>query len=92
MDIQCHGDFTMEKGSEQALYGIKLYVDKYVSNVINELKNAGIHVIPSPTCYRILHTSFQGSFRELLKQIPSLSSYPIKQYTWWQKFTKIKSI
>lgn len=67
MDTQCHGDFIMEKESEQALYGIKLYVDKYVSNVINELKNAGIHVIPSPTCYRILHTSFQGSFRELLK-------------------------
>ncbi len=71
--------------AESALYGIKLYVDRYGDAVMDELKNAGIHVIQSPTCFKVLHTSFRGSLDDLLQQVPTLSNYPIKQYTWWRK-------
>ena len=71
--------------AESALYGIKLHVDRYSDAVIDALRSAGIHVIPSPTCFKVLHTSFRGSLKDLLQQVPALSHYPIKQYTWWQR-------
>ena len=71
--------------AESALYGIKLYVDQYGDAVMDELKKAGIHVIQSPTCFKVLHTSFRGSLDDLLQQVPTLSDYPIKQYTWWRR-------
>ncbi len=73
--------------TESALYGIKLHVDRYSDSVIDALRSMGIHVIHSPTCFKVLHTSFRGSLKELLKQVPVLSHYPIKQYTWWHKIT-----
>ncbi len=76
---------------ESALYGIKLYVDRYGDAVMDVLMDAGIHVIQSPTCFKVLHTSFRGSLDSLLQQMPELSHYPIKQYTWWRKIaTSIK--
>ena len=72
---------------ESALYGIKLHVDRYSDAVIDALKSEGIYVIPSSTCFKVLHTSFRGSLKELLQQVPALSNYPIKQYTWWHKIT-----
>ena len=78
--------------AESALYGIKLYVDRYGDAVAEILRRAGIHVIQSPTCFSVLHTSFRGSLKDILEQVPALSSYPVKQYTWWQKITdSIKS-
>jgi hypothetical protein len=73
--------------TESALYGIKLHVDRYRDAVIDALKGAGIHVIPSPSCFKVLHTSFRGNLKDLLQQVPALSHYPIKQYTWWRKLT-----
>ena len=73
--------------AESALYGIKLHVDRYGNAVIDALEGAGIHVIPSPTCFKVLHTSFMGSLKELLQQVPTLSHYPVKQYTWWHRIT-----
>ena len=70
---------------ESALYGIKLHVDRYSDAIIDALRSAGIHVIPSPTCFKVLHTSFRGSMKELLQEVPELSHYPIKQYKWWHK-------
>ena len=70
---------------ESALYGIKLYVDRYGDAVMDELKNAGIRVIQSPTCFRVLHTSFRGSLDDLIRQAPALSDYPIRQYNWWRR-------
>ena len=71
--------------AESALHGIKLYVDQYVDTVRDMLKDAGIKVIQSPTCYRVIHTSFRGSLKELLQEVPELSHYPIKQYAWWRR-------
>ncbi len=77
--------------TESALYGLKLYIDRYGDAVMNALSGAGIHVIQSPTCFKVLHTSFRGSLDNLLQQLPELSHYPIKQYTWWRKIaTSIK--
>jgi hypothetical protein len=73
--------------AESALYGIKLHVDRYSDAVIDALRSAGIHVIPSPTCFKVLHTNFRGSLKDLLHQVPALSHYPIKQYAWWQRLT-----
>jgi len=75
------------KDDESALYGIKLHVDRYSDAVIDALKSAGINVIPSPSCFKVLHTSFRGSLKDLLQQVPVLSRYPVKQYTWWRKLT-----
>jgi hypothetical protein len=72
---------------ESALYGIKLHVDRYGDAVTDALERSGIHVVPSPGCFKVLHTSFQGSMDELIKQIPELSLYPVKQYKWWHKLT-----
>ena len=78
--------------AESALYGIKLYVDRYNNAVMDILRNAGIHVIQSPTCFKVIHTSFRGSLNALFQRIPELSHYPIKQYTWWQKIsTSVKN-
>ena len=68
-----------------ALYGIKLYLDRYGDAVMDVLSAAGIHVIQSPTCFKVLHTSFRGSLNDLLQRTPELSHYPVKQYTWWRK-------
>lgn len=76
---------SLEGKTESALYGIKLYVDRYGDAVAELLERAGIHVIQSPTCFKVLHTSFRGSFRELLQYVPALADYPVKQYTWWRK-------
>ena len=76
---------SINNEAESALYGIKLYVDRYGDAVMEELKNAGIHVIQSPTCFRVFHTSFRGSLEALLRQVPTLSHYPIKQYAWWRR-------
>jgi hypothetical protein len=70
---------------ESALHGIKLYVSQYSDAVTDILKSAGVHVIPSPTCFKVLHTSFRGGLKELLQQMPALSNYNIKQYRWWQR-------
>ena len=75
----------MNSNDDAALYGIKLHVDRYVDAVVDELKSAGIEVITSPTCFKVLHTSFRGSLKELLQQVPLLSRYPVRQYTWWRK-------
>ncbi len=75
----------MKDEAESALYGIKLYVDRYGDAVMDELENSGIHVIQSPTCFKVLHTSFPGSLNALLRQMPALLDYPIKQYTWWRR-------
>ena len=74
-----------EAGS--ALYGIKLHVDRYGDAVIDALRSAGIHVMPSPTCFKVLHTSFRGNLKELFQQVPILSRYPVKQYNWWHRIT-----
>ena len=71
--------------SESALHGIKLYVNQYSDAVTDILRSAGVYVIPSPTCSKVLHTSFRGSLKELLQQVPALSDYTIKQYKWWQR-------
>ena len=71
--------------AESALYGIKLHVDRYADAVSDALRSAGIKVIHSPTCFKVIHTSFQGSLKDLLQQIPELSHYPVKQYTWWRR-------
>ncbi len=85
MDIEHNGE-------ESALYGIKLHVDRYSDAVIAALRSAGIQVIPSPTCFKVLHTSFRGSLKELLQQVPALSHYPVKQYKWWHRIAdSIKS-
>lgn len=77
--------------TESALYGIKLYVDRYGNAVMDALRAADIHVIQSPTCFKVLHTSFRGSLDDLLQRAPELSHYSIKQYTWWRKIaTSIK--
>ena len=77
--------------AESALYGLKLYVDRYGDAVMDALKTAGIHVIQSPTCFKVIHTSFRGSLDDLLLRVPELSHYPIKPYTWWRKIaTSIK--
>ena len=73
--------------SETALYGIKLYVDRYGDAVMDILKEGGVQVIQSPTCFKVLHTSFLGSLNDLFQQMPALAKYPVKQYTWWQKLT-----
>ena len=73
--------------AELALYGIKLHVDRYNDAVMDALRSAGVQVIPSPTCFKVLHTSFRGSLKDLLQKVPALSSYPVKQYTWWHKIT-----
>lgn len=78
---------TAAMDKELALYGIKLYVDRYKDAVEEILKENGIHVIQSPTCFKVLHTSFSGSLNDLLQKVPTLASYPIKQYTWWRKLT-----
>ena len=79
------------EGVESAIYGLKLYVDRYGDAVMDPLKTAGIHVMQSPTCFKLIHTSFRGSLDALLRQVPELSNYPIKQYTWWRKIaTSIK--
>jgi len=70
---------------ESALYGIKLFVDRYADAVGDILRSAGIKVIQSPTCYRVIHTSFRGSLKELLQEVPELSHYPVKQYKWWRR-------
>ena len=77
----------MDSNDEAALYGIKLHVDRYGDAVVSILKDAGIKVIQSPTCFKVIHTSFRGSLGELLSQVPELSHYPVKQYTWWHKLT-----
>ena len=83
--------FSENDRVESALYGLKLYVDRYGNAVMDYLKAAGIHVIQSPTCFKVIHTSFRGSLDDLLRQVPELSHYPIKQYTWWRKIaTSIK--
>ena len=77
---------------ESALYGIKLHVDRYSDAVIEALTSAGIQVIQSPTCFKVLHTSFRGSLKELFQQVPALSHYPVKQYKWWHRIAdSIKS-
>ena len=77
--------------AESALHGIKLYVDRYSDAVMDALRAAGIRVIQSPTCFKVLHTSFRGSMDALLQRAPELSRYPVKQYTWWRKIaTSIK--
>ena len=76
---------------DSALYGIKLYVDRYGAAVIDVLNAAGVQVIQSPTCFKVIHTSFRGSLNALFQRVPELSHYPIKQYTWWRKIsTSIK--
>jgi hypothetical protein len=80
------------KDNESALYGIKLHVDRYADAVSDALRSAGIKVIRSPTCFRVIHTSFRGSLEDLLQEVPKLSHYPVKQYTWWRKIAdSIKS-
>ncbi|MBM3212194.1 hypothetical protein FJZ33_08240 [Candidatus Poribacteria bacterium] len=70
---------TKQTGDE-ALYGIKLQVDIYANTVAEILRDAGIQVIQSPSCFKIIHTSFHGSLKELIKKLPELSNYPIKKY------------
>ena len=76
---------TERNEEESVLYGIKLHVDRYSDAVIEALRNAGIHVIQSPTCFKVLHTSFKGSLKELFQQVPELCHYPVKQYKWWHR-------
>ena len=78
---------VMHQEDESALYGIKLYVDSYSDAVADALRDAGVRVILSPTCFRVLHTSFRGNLKDILQQVPALAHYPIKQYTWWRKLT-----
>ena len=75
------------RDEEEALYGLKLHVDRYSEPVTSALKDAGIQVVPSPTCFKVLHTSFRGDIKELLKEVPTLSHYPVKQYKWWHKLS-----
>lgn len=75
--------------SEDALYGIKLHVDRYSDAVTEILKNANIQVIQSPTCFKVIHTSFKGSFKELIQKSPELSKYPVKHYNWWHRITDL---
>lgn len=77
----------MHQEDESALHGIKLYVDSHSDDVADALRSAGIHVILSPTCFRVLHTSFRGSLKDILQEVPALAHYPIEQYTWWRKIT-----
>ncbi|MBD3183381.1 hypothetical protein GF312_13875 [Candidatus Poribacteria bacterium] len=79
---------TPANNEESALYGLKLYVDRYGNAVSNLLQQAGISVIQSPACFKILHTSFPGSFKELTQKIPELTLYPVKQYRWWHRITE----
>lgn len=75
--------------SEEALYGIKLHVDRYSDSVTEILKSADIQVIQSPSCFKLIHTSFKGSFKDLIQKLPELSKYPVKQYNWWHKVKQV---
>ena len=81
------GIVDSEDMAESALYGLKLHIDRYGEAVTDILRRAGIQVMPSPKCFRVIHTSFRGNMKELLQQIPALSDYPVKQYKWWNRIS-----
>lgn len=73
--------------AESALFGITLELGIHRDRVIEELRAAGIDVLPSRQCFKIIRTNFKGNFRKLLALVPALSSYPVRQHRWWHRTT-----
>ena len=74
--------------AESALYGMRLEVGIHRDRVTDELVAAGIDVLPSRQCFKIIYTNFKGSLRELLTFAPVLRHYQVRQHRWWHR-TKI---